>query len=59
MVAWRIVLSTPEYPYGREIIVISNDLTYFIGSFGIKEDILFNKASELSRKRKCPRVSIL
>lgn len=59
MVAWRIVLSTPEYPAGREIIVIANDLTYLIGSFGIKEDMLFAKASELARQRKVPRVSVI
>lgn len=57
MVAWRIVLATPEYPAGREIIVIANDLTYLIGSFGIKEDVLFAKASQLARKLKVPRVS--
>ncbi|XP_049317448.1 acetyl-CoA carboxylase [Bactrocera dorsalis] len=58
MVAWRIVLATPEYPEGREIIVIANDLTYFMGSFGIKEDILFNKASQLARSRRVPRIYI-
>jgi len=59
MVAWRIVLATPEYPNGREIIVIANDLTYLIGSFGIKEDVLFAKASQLARQRKVPRVSLI
>ncbi|XP_058168228.1 acetyl-CoA carboxylase [Anopheles ziemanni] len=58
MVAWRIVLATPEFPSGREIIVIANDLTYLIGSFGPQEDMLFYKASELSRQRKCPRIYI-
>ncbi|XP_015039536.2 acetyl-CoA carboxylase isoform X1 [Drosophila pseudoobscura] len=58
MVAWRIVLATPEYPNGREIIVIANDLTYLIGSFGIKEDVLFAKASQLARERKVPRIYI-
>ncbi|KAL9876922.1 acetyl-CoA carboxylase isoform 1-T1 [Glossina fuscipes fuscipes] len=58
MVAWRIVLATPEYPEGREIIMIANDLTYFIGSFGIQEDILFHRASELARARKVPRIYI-
>lgn len=58
MVAWRIVLATPEFPDGREIVVIANDLTYFIGSFGPQEDLLFYKASELSRQRKCPRIYI-
>lgn len=58
MVAWRIVLATPEYPNGRELILISNDLTSYLGSFSTKEDILFAKASELSRERKIPRVYI-
>lgn len=57
MVAWRIVLATPEYPQGRELILIANDLTFFIGSFGPREDILFNKASIVARERKVPRVS--
>lgn len=57
MVAWRIILATPEYPEGREIVVIANDLTHLIGSFGPKEDIVFNEASILARQLKCPRVS--
>lgn len=56
MVAWRIVLSTPEYPEGREMILIANDLTYLIGSFGPKEDMLFHKASILARELRVPRV---
>lgn len=58
MVAWRLVLCTPEYPEGRELILIANDLTYFIGSFGVKEDILFCEASKLARKMKVPRIYI-
>ncbi|CAB4070280.1 ACACA [Lepeophtheirus salmonis] len=39
MVAWRMTLKTPEYPTeGRDIIVIANDITHQIGSFGPKED---------------------
>ena len=49
-------LKTPEYPEGREIIVISNDITISIGSFGPKEDLLFLKASELARRLKIPRI---
>jgi acetyl-CoA carboxylase/biotin carboxylase 1 len=58
MVAWKILLSTPEFPKGREMIVIANDLTYFIGSFGPEEDKLFYKASELARELKIPRIYI-
>jgi len=41
MVVWRMTLSTPQYPDGRDIVVISNDITYQIGSFGPNEDTLF------------------
>lgn len=57
MVAWRLTLYTPEYPDGRDIIVIANDITYLIGSFGPREDKVFGLASEISRALKIPRVS--
>ncbi|KAG9067876.1 acetyl-coenzyme-A carboxylase [Linnemannia hyalina] len=56
MVAWIFTLRTPEYPEGRQIIVIANDITYNIGSFGPEEDLVFYKASELARKLGVPRV---
>jgi len=59
MVAWKIRLFTPEYPEkGREIIVIANDLTFEIGSFGVDEDVIFKKASEYARLNGIPRIYI-
>jgi acetyl-CoA carboxylase/biotin carboxylase 1 len=58
MVAWEMELLTPEYPEGRHIIVIGNDITFNIGSFGPIEDLLFLKASQLARQRGIPRVYI-
>ncbi|XP_047665599.1 acetyl-CoA carboxylase 1 isoform X4 [Tachysurus fulvidraco] len=58
MVAWRMTLRTPEYPAGRDIIVISNDITHKIGSFGPQEDVLFQQASEMARESGIPRVYI-
>ncbi|XP_048045918.1 acetyl-CoA carboxylase 1 isoform X5 [Megalobrama amblycephala] len=58
MVAWRMTLRTPEYPAGREIIVISNDITHKIGSFGPQEDVLFLQASEMARESGIPRIYI-
>nr|XP_039264326.1 acetyl-CoA carboxylase-like isoform X1 [Styela clava] len=58
MVAWKFTLRTPEYPDGRCIICIANDITYKIGSFGPKEDLLFQQASELARSEKIPRMYI-
>lgn len=56
MVAWRFRLYTPECPTGRDIILIANDLTHLMGSFGPLEDKLFCKASERARELKVPRI---
>ncbi|XP_065172801.1 acetyl-CoA carboxylase-like, partial [Atheta coriaria] len=58
MVAWRITLYTPEYPHGRDIIVIANDITYLIGSFGPREDKVFALASEVARQLRIPRIYV-
>lgn len=58
MVAWRMTLRTPECPAGREIVVISNDITHKIGSFGPQEDLLFLRASEMARESGIPRIYI-
>ena len=41
MIAWRMTMLTPEYPEGRDVIVIANDITHQIGSFGPQEDLVF------------------
>jgi len=58
MLAWQITVFTPTAPAGRDIILISNDVTHVIGSFGPKEDLVFHKASKLARERGIPRVYI-
>jgi acetyl-CoA carboxylase/biotin carboxylase 1 len=58
MVAWKMTFFTPEFPDGRDIIVIANDITHLIGSFAVREDWLFLRASELSRKLKIPKIYI-
>ncbi|KAJ7406783.1 Acetyl-CoA carboxylase [Willisornis vidua] len=58
MVAWKMTLKTPEYPEGRDIIVVGNDITYKIGSFGPQEDVLFQRASELARSQGIPRIYV-
>ncbi|XP_077999917.1 acetyl-CoA carboxylase-like [Glandiceps talaboti] len=54
MVAWKMTLHTPEYPDGRDLIVIANDITFLIGSFGPQEDLLYKRASEMARSLKIP-----
>ncbi|KAI0841488.1 acetyl-CoA carboxylase [Hypoxylon sp. FL0890] len=56
MVGWVINARTPEYPGGRKFVVVANDITYKIGSFGPKEDHFFNKCTELARSLGIPRI---
>uniref|UniRef100_A0A8C6ZBV2 Acetyl-CoA carboxylase beta n=1 Tax=Nothoprocta perdicaria TaxID=30464 RepID=A0A8C6ZBV2_NOTPE len=58
MVAFKMKLKTPEYPEGRDIVLICNDITHQIGSFGPEEDSLFLRASQLARAEGVPRVYI-
>ena len=58
MVAGHVTMKTPEYPEGREVIVIVNDVTVQSGSFGVEEDELYYKASVYARERGLPRVYI-
>ena len=56
MVGWLVTAKSPEYPRGRRFIIIANDITFKIGSFGPQEDKFFHKCSELARKLGIPRV---
>jgi len=58
MVAWLVDMKTPEYPAGRKVVFIANDVTVQSGSFGVPEDEVYFKASEYARKNKLPRVYI-
>ncbi|KAK9457220.1 acetyl-CoA carboxylase [Dipodascopsis uninucleata] len=56
MVAWLFTALTPEYPRGRQFVVVANDITYKIGSFGPQEDKYFNAVTKLAMKLGVPRV---
>ena len=56
MVGWLITAKTPEYPRGRRFIVVANDITFQIGSFGPTEDKFFHKCTELARELGIPRI---
>ena len=58
MLAYHTTLKTPQYPQGRDVVVIANDVTVQSGSFGVLEDEFFFKASEYARERGLPRVFI-
>uniref|UniRef100_A0A9L0SL47 Acetyl-CoA carboxylase 1 n=1 Tax=Equus caballus TaxID=9796 RepID=A0A9L0SL47_HORSE len=56
MVAFKMRFKTREYPEGRDVIVISNDITFRIGSFGLGEDLLYLRASEMARAEGIPKI---
>ncbi|CDR88886.1 acetyl-CoA carboxylase [Sporisorium scitamineum] len=58
MVAWLVEVLTPEYPTGRKLVVIGNDVTIQAGSFGPIEDRFFAAASKLARELGVPRLYI-
>ena len=58
MVGWLFKLKTPEESEGRLVIVVGNDLTFEIGSFGVQEDRLFDAASKLARHLGIPRIFV-
>ncbi|KAK2762604.1 acetyl-coenzyme-A carboxylase [Arachnomyces sp. PD_36] len=56
MVGWIVTAKSPEYPRGRRFIIVANDITFQIGSFGPMEDKFFNKCTEYARKLGIPRI---
>lgn len=56
MVGFLVDAKTPEYPRGRQFIVVANDITHKIGSFGPEEDAYFNRCTDLARKLGIPRI---
>ncbi|KAG8215027.1 acetyl-CoA carboxylase [Butyriboletus roseoflavus] len=56
MVAWVFTLKTPEFPDGRKVVVVANDITYKIGSFGPIEDQFFYLVTKYARAQGLPRI---
>ncbi|XP_008803739.1 acetyl-CoA carboxylase 1-like [Phoenix dactylifera] len=56
MIAWIMEISTPEFPSGRKIIVVANDVTFKAGSFGPREDAFFYAVTNLSCDKKLPLI---
>ncbi|CAI8586924.1 unnamed protein product [Vicia faba] len=54
MVAWLMEMCTPEFPSGRTILVVSNDVTFKAGSFGPREDAFFRAVTDLACAKKIP-----
>lgn len=56
MIAWQVEMSTPEFPEGRPIIIVVNDVTFKAGSFGPREDAFFYAVSDLACQKKFPLI---
>eukprot|EP00889_Picochlorum_renovo_P007752 jgi/Picre1/34782/NNA_002248.t1 len=56
VVAWLMTLHTPEYPQGRQIVTIANDITHSFGAFGPKEDAMFRAATDFALENRLPVV---
>lgn len=56
VVAWVLTLRTPEYPQGRQIVAIANDITHSSGAFGPGEDAIFRAATEFALEERLPVV---
>ncbi|KAE8690412.1 Acetyl-CoA carboxylase 1 [Hibiscus syriacus] len=56
MVAWCMEMFTPEFPSGRTILVVTNDVTFKAGSFGPREDAFFLAVTDLACSKKLPLI---
>ncbi|XP_054796887.1 acetyl-CoA carboxylase 1-like [Prosopis cineraria] len=56
MVAWFMEMRTPEFPSGRTILVVANDVTFKAGSFGPREDAFFHAVTDLACAKKLPLI---
>ncbi len=56
IVAWHVRIKSPEAESGRELIIVSGDMTEKGGSVSIEEDILFAEAARMAREKGIPFV---
>nr|ASZ00202.1 acetyl-CoA carboxylase 1 [Monsonia emarginata] len=56
MVAWSMEMSTPEFPSGRTILVVANDVTFKAGSFSPREDAFFLAVTDLACTKRLPLI---
>lgn len=56
MVAWCMEMFTPEFPSGRTILIVANDVTFKAGSFGPREDAFFLAVTDLACAKKLPLI---
>jgi acetyl-CoA carboxylase carboxyltransferase component len=56
IVVWKVHIKTPEAPKGRNIVIVSGDMTIRGGSVAIREDMTYAAASELATAEGIPFV---
>ncbi|KAJ3898998.1 acetyl-CoA carboxylase [Lentinula edodes] len=55
-IGWIFTMRTPEFPQGRRVVVVANDITYKIGSFCPMEDQFFYLVTQYARELGLPRI---
>lgn len=55
---WSLLLRTPEWPHGRHVVAVANDITFAAGAFGPAEHAVFRAASDLALRRQWPLIYI-
>ena len=56
VVAWVLTLKTPEWPHGRQIVAVANDITFGAGAFGPKEHAVFRAVCDYAVAQRMPLV---
>lgn len=56
MVACRMKMLTSEFPSGRTIFIVSNDVTFKNGSFGPREDVFFKVVTDIACAPRLPLI---
>lgn len=59
MVAWVMEMFTPEFPTGRKILVISNDITFRNITFDPREDAFFQVMTDVACIQKFPFIYLI
>lgn len=54
IVAWRLTLRTPEWPEGRDVVVVANDITFRAGAFGPDEHAVFRAVCDHALAARLP-----
>jgi acetyl-CoA carboxylase/biotin carboxylase 1 len=56
VVVWLMTLRTPEWPQGRQVVAVANDITFRAGAFGPREHAMFRAVCDFAMQSRLPLV---